>query len=259
MLRVALFPCDETGCGRYRMRYPAAAAESESIRPVFPPGSRRVLEQIAEGRIEVDVAVFQRPAHRAISEYIPWIQRRGVAVVVEIDDDFAASHPQGGIFREMHPTNRERNWHHIRRAVALADLVTVATPALAARYGGAKARVLPNFVPAELLDVQAERDGRTLGWAAAPETHIGDLAVTRGGVADAIEKTGARFLHVGPPDGSVQRAARRRYLAARGLSVQPLEKRPEGARVRRARRSVRRFASTGVRAACARGPLPDRA
>lgn len=206
MLRVALFPADETGCGMFRMRWPAAAvAAAAGDVEVHFSQLRREGMQVVGMPAGADVAVFQRPLHALVPALIPKLRTRGVAVVVELDDDFGALHPQCRTFRDFHPAvNPVRNWHHLKQACKLADLVTVTTPALAARYGGSKARVLPNCVPASMLTVRADRDGRTVGWGGATQTHIGDLTVTNGGVAQAIADTGARFLSVGPSDG-VQR------------------------------------------------------
>lgn len=204
MLRVALFPSDQTGCGVYRMVLPAkAAVASGQVAAVFPetlPIRRRTRDfgrlEVTDANVDADVVVLQRPSHRSVVDAIPHLQRRGIAVVVDLDDDLAAPHPQAPIFAELHPSNDENNWHHLKRACGLADVVTVTTPALARRYGH-RAIVLPNCVPIALLDITADRDGRTVGWGGNTWTHVNDLAATRGGVAQALNDTGARFLLVG--------------------------------------------------------------
>lgn len=187
------------------MVYPAQAAGPDveaTILKMMPLWRRRRDWTIRDVRdsLQADVVVLQRPLHHETLQVIPMIQKKGIAVVVELDDDFAALHPHHSMFDSVHPRNPEVNWHHLKRACRLADLVTVTTPALAARYGGAKARVLPNRVPASLLDVTADRDGRTVGWGGSAHTHVRDLTATRGGVAQALDGTDARFLTVGPPD-----------------------------------------------------------
>lgn len=199
-LRVALFPADQGGCGMYRMRLPAAASGIDTVFPdtLTVRRSTRDWSHIIGATVDADIAVIQRPMRAAIVDAIPHLQRAGVAVVIELDDDFGRLHAQHPAFQLTHPTSSpDLNWRHLQRACRLADLVTVSTPALAQRYRP-DALVLPNCVPERLLTIRAERDGRTVGWGGATVVHPGDLDVTRGGVAQAVADTGARFLNIGP-------------------------------------------------------------
>jgi glycosyltransferase involved in cell wall biosynthesis len=153
--------------------------------------------------IDCDVLVMQRPLHSWMAQAIPHYQRRGVAVVVENDDDFHALDPDNLAYARTHPrANPKHNWQHLMRACGLADLVTVTTPALARRYGAhGRVRVVPNFVEDWLLELGHCGDGQTVGWGGVIEYHPGDLRVTRGGVAAALEEAaGARFLVIGTGD-----------------------------------------------------------
>jgi glycosyltransferase involved in cell wall biosynthesis len=79
-------------------------------------------------------------------------------------------------------------------------LVTVTTPALAARYAPhGRVAVLPNYFPESWLDVEADRSGGIVGWTGTVGTHHDDLPVTRGGVAQAVRETGAKFRVIGNP------------------------------------------------------------
>jgi len=207
-MKVALFPADQTACGHYRMIWPATvAAASGELEVEF--GDRipirrtaRSPSRVVDARVDADVVVLQRPLDTRVVEAIPHLQRHGSAVVVEVDDDFTRLHVKHPMFRGLHPQQSHAvNWRHLLRACALADAVTVTTPALADRYAGGKGWVLPNLVPAQLLEVHAEGDGRTVGWGGFTATHVDDLTVTRGGVARALEETGARFAVVGSGDG----------------------------------------------------------
>lgn len=216
MPRVALFPSDQTGCGVYRMVLPAkAAVASGGITAIFPETLHirrrtRNLREITDANIDADVVVLQRPSHHSAVDAIPHLQRRGIAVVVDLDDDLTAAHPQSPAFAELHPSNQDNNWHHLKRACRLADLVTVTTPALARRHGFGHSYVLPNCVPIALFDITADRDGRTVGWGGNTWTHVNDLAATRGGVAQALDDAGARFLLVGrEPEVAQQQLALR--------------------------------------------------
>lgn len=145
-----------------------------------------------------DVMVFQRVGHPAAVESIPKIQATGTAVVVDMDDDMTCLDPAHPSFYEFHP--RYGRWSHrtMAKACALADLVTVTSPALARRYAAhGRVAVLPNCVPEKLLDMPRSSDGRTVGCTTNPINHPGDLEVMRAGLSMALEQTGARLEHLG--------------------------------------------------------------
>lgn len=239
---VTVIPADHGGCGWYRLRHPVAALHHQghdevTLRDTYP----RALYQdtflgtrLVEVDCDTDVIVFQRPLHQDVVDAIPALQRQGIAVVVEIDDDFEhlpKGHParrgtghhlrfqpddpgRGVLPRKLEtraatldvvePPNHRR-W--LREACRRADLVTVSTPALADVYGGhGRVAVLPNLVPDTYLDVQAEgHDGAVrVGWTGSTHTHVGDLDVTGGAVADAIDDSHAALWIVGTGEGVEQ-------------------------------------------------------
>lgn len=207
-MRVKLFPADDMGCGHYRMYYPGRVLDITSELDVsfskhVPMRLSRDHRVIGVEPIEADVVVLQRPLLRLLSEVIPHLQRRGITVVVDIDDDFSSLHPNHPVRVNTHPKNNpESNWHHLKRACALADLVTVTTPALAERYGArGNAIVLPNCIPASMLALERATDERTVGWSGFAAMHVGDLESTLGGVGDAVRESGAQFWVVGSGDG----------------------------------------------------------
>lgn len=204
MVKVTLLPADQGGCGHYRMYYPAWQLENE-FEIEFADGlpinrtRERVPRVVSVGRMDTDVLVLQRPLQQVLAESIPFFQRKGITVIVDIDDDFTCLHPSHWarmVYEpRLSPTN---NWNHLKRACGYADLVTCSTPALAQRHGGrGHAVVLPNCVPERLLETERNHDGRTVGWTGYTTFHPRDLTVTRGGVAAAIRETGARMLVVG--------------------------------------------------------------
>ena len=154
--------------------------------------------------VHADVVVFQRPVEEeAVRVVIPQLQATGHAIVVEIDDDLERLDPRHPAHRALNPVRSpQANWRLLREACRQADLVTVSSHALAARYAPhGRVAVLPNSVPERLLTMPRSSDGQTVGWRGWTVTHPGDLAVTRGGVQAAIEQTGGRFLHIGSPEG----------------------------------------------------------
>jgi glycosyltransferase involved in cell wall biosynthesis len=160
----------------------------------------RIVERMV-APVDADVVVFQRPPHRDTISFIEQYQRMGVAVVVDVDDDLRAVHPQNAAYPLhaglVHPDVHAK---FTARCCALADLVTVSTPALAERYGAhGRVAVLPNAVPAAILDYPSLSDGHTIGWAGRVATHPGDLEVTRGGVGEALDDW--RFEVIGEAAG----------------------------------------------------------
>jgi glycosyltransferase involved in cell wall biosynthesis len=213
-VRVRVHPSDEGGTGFYRMREPARVVRelghSVEARKDVP-----TKDKVERGRVvamraivdDLDVCVFQRTVNPDVVALIPSIQAQGVAVVVDMDDDEWALPSQYRGLGERYIDGRlslDPNTPQARRNMAkgcaLADLVTVTSEALAARYGAhGRVAILPNTVPARILDLPRFSDGRTVGWFGTQASHLGDLEVTHGGVGEALDRCDARFLHTGEP------------------------------------------------------------
>lgn len=213
-MRVWVYPLDSWGCGHYRMYWPACAVaelDLPDVRPVpVTPDRRRVAIHFdPSGRVardefpaeEGDVVLFQRPTGSWMPGLVDALQARGVAVVVDMDDDLSALHPSNAAFVNMHPRSTSpHSWHTAAETCRRAALVTVTTPALADRYGAhGRVRVLPNVVPAEYLDVD-HVDSADIGWAGVVHTHPDDLQQVGGAVARLVTR-GATFRTVGDPTG----------------------------------------------------------
>lgn len=209
-MRVLLCPCDHKGCGRYRIGLPASALQhSESSLEIFLSEGLPVKLDVSTGRAlgladgfsGWDVVVVQRPLAEWQVEALRDCRRMGIRTVVEVDDDFEALHPLAPAWVSTHPrvsTEWNRKWLQV--ACREADLVTVTTPALAARYAPhGRVAIIQNYVPAAWLSIKHSTSPSELivGWTGTVGTHQGDLPVTRGGVATAIRETDARFRVVG--------------------------------------------------------------
>lgn len=181
-----------------------------------------------------DVAVFQRPQKSVSLDLIRALQKRGVAVVVEVDDDFTCIDWMNAAYCQVHPrwfrrgeleklkdkgvpfrVKQERQmpngmyyWtedvrscfdaSNIVEACRIADLVTVSTPALAKRYGGhGRVRVLPNYIPKRYLTLRHQSEYLRLGWPGSTQTHGGDLEVAGTAVRDVVDQTGITFIAMG--------------------------------------------------------------
>ena len=200
-MNVLLLPADAHGCGYYRMRLPGHFAESDTT---INDG----LRVDATGKVNVgedtDVVVFQRTLQSRMPDFIRSLQRQGIACVVELDDDMAALDAQHANFREVHPRySPDANWQHLKACCALADLVTVTTPALAERYAGhGRYAVLPNYVEDALLAYEPERKWG-IGWSGYVPTHPNDPQVMGAAAAD-LERQGHQWRVIGDGVGAAE-------------------------------------------------------
>lgn len=188
-MNVLLLPGDQFGCGYYRMRLPqrySGVACDVETRLKFVHDGQKVLSPGVEG---ADVVVFQRPMDWRMPALIAALQRKGVAVVVELDDDLASLDPHHISFRAMHPTtNPLGNWQILKRCCRLADIVTVSTVSLAERYAApGKAIVIENFIEERLLSWVPE-PSLDFGWTGIVPSHPHDLQVLGTSVRDLIEE-----------------------------------------------------------------------
>lgn len=203
-MRVQVHPCDDGGCGWYRLRHPARVLvdAGHDVEVTDRIDAVHLAGRPLRALVDADVVVLQRPLAREIVEAIPLLQRVGVAVVVEVDDDFHAL-PKGHGARRATSVgaNPDYNRRWLRLACEQADLVTVTTPALAERYGGhGRVRVLPNLVPAWYLEVPSRApraESPTVGWTGSVRTHVGDLDELGGVLPGVLAETGARFVSWG--------------------------------------------------------------
>jgi glycosyltransferase involved in cell wall biosynthesis len=160
-----------------------------TIHKVFVPGG-------------VNVLVFQQPRRFGTSEVIAWLRakRPDVAVVVDLDDTI----PVGD---------------YTKRCVALADVLTTSTQALADEYSFDTNRtfVIRSAVPASALELPSNplsrrssrselSKDRMVGWTGNPITSAADLAVTKGALASVVgaDRTDGRrvtFRSIGPIEG----------------------------------------------------------
>lgn len=206
-MRILVLPADKGGCGHYRMIWPAEALASHDVtlshdhtfQAFWQPSviGPHQMVGLAEP-VDADVVVMQRPLHRHKYQLISVLQAQGIAVVVEVDDDFHSIHPLNVAWKgtsPLHDPESNRDW--LMKSCQQADLVTVTTPALAERYGAhGRVRVLPNYVPEHYLAVEKpEHDGVIVGWSGSVATHPKDLDVTQGAVAEVVD--GHSFFVVG--------------------------------------------------------------
>lgn len=149
---------------------------------------------------DADVMVFQRVTMGQLAQAIPLIRAKGIAVVVDMDDDLTCIDPRNIAWTAMHPRagvgRAGHSWHHATQACRDATLVTVSTPALLKTYAPhGRGVVVDNCVPARYLDVP-HTDSDVIGWAGSTHSHPGDLPTVGSSVARLV-RDGHRWLTVG--------------------------------------------------------------
>jgi glycosyltransferase involved in cell wall biosynthesis len=177
-----------------------------------------------------DVLVLQRPLNRLLVDAIPHLQHAGIAVVVELDDDFRNIHPRNASWAPVQPSRSpHHSWKQLVRACDAADWVTVTTPALAELYAPhGRVSIIPNAVPEAWLtfarDVDDDRGPLPwVGWSGGLNTHPEDLPVMGPSVAQLVNAGVCEFAVVGTGQG-VARQLGIRKLKASGWA--PLDEYP---------------------------------
>lgn len=154
---------------------------------------------------DADVMVFQRITNTFMAQAIPYIQAKGIAVVVDFDDDLSRVHQANPAFKALQASNLQRgisdhSWKVAEGAADLATLVTVSTPALLKRYARrTPGVVIHNVVPDEFFNVK-HHDSDEIGWGAQLSTHSNDAPML-GNSIDRLQRDGARFATIGDTTG----------------------------------------------------------
>lgn len=197
----------EDSSGHYRLKSPSEALHNEDVHvDIFTrnmPAFRSKVTGVFSLPPEYDLLILQRPMSDMLPTLIDHVQAQGVAVIVEVDDDFHTVQASNIAFLQHHPKiNPKANFHHFRECVKRADLVTVSTDALAKRYGQhGRVAVLRNYIPSDWLTIPRNGDGHTIGWAGTTVNHPTDLPATRGGVGEALrDHPDWHFVGVGGKD-----------------------------------------------------------
>jgi glycosyltransferase involved in cell wall biosynthesis len=195
-MHVTLVSTTNDACAKFRLLWPERAVRDS-------PGLETVVVEGIPERPETDVIVIQRPLWRKNVDAIARLQELGIAVVVDLDDDFSELHPDHPSHRQL---DADTNARELTRACAAADLVTAPAPQLLERYAPhGRGELIRNYLPEWTIEFAARGDGRTVGWSGVAADHPGDLEDTRGAVAAALRDREARFQVVGPPEGVGER------------------------------------------------------
>lgn len=221
-MKVLSIPSDTGGSGYYRIEQPARAAVEAGVDVHFCEGAEINIEgeRLTSGMLRVyqimhdaDVIVIQRPLPQLHHAVAVAAKRQGMKIVVDIDDDFHNVHKANvAVDATNHKTSPLENLRWLMKTLALADVITVSTPALL-KYarGNAKGVVVRNRLPEKILTLPRRPPCGLIGWTGSVATHPEDLQQARGvldlipgpisivghaqGVAEALDVSGDRVLH----------------------------------------------------------------
>ena len=213
-MKVYVYPADATGCGHFRLIWPAEELKRQGYDvTIMPPDERGAFHaEIKDGRVvkviyprDADVIVLQRVSHKHLAQAVEVIRNDGVAVIMDIDDDLSTIHPNNPAWQILHPRSggtsitQDHSWHHVETAARTSTLTVVSSDALATKYRGVHgARILYNRVPDHYLSIPHE-DSRTIGWCGSAWTHPDDGPEVGPAIARLVND-GESFAFVGPKE-----------------------------------------------------------
>lgn len=210
-MKVICYPADSYACGSYRVIWPAEILRAAGHDVTVVHSKERHIQIVMAGNNvrhvdiadDIDVVIFQRTTDQRLLPVITHLRERGIAVIIDVDDDLSSIHPDNPAWHQLDPHRAIRevklavamgkikpdkaqgfadalsrqythSWNHLGEACKRATLVTVSTPGLISRYGGPdKCHVLYNYVPKSYLDI-AHDDNDVVGWPATLFSHPND-------------------------------------------------------------------------------------
>lgn len=211
-MRVLIFPADNAGCGYYRLMFAAEHLKSLGHDIIIKwPDKDAVFEVYMEGDTptdfvlpekDVDVIVMQRISHELHVKVLPLMRSRGIATVIDMDDNLSAIHRDNVAYWNYHPRNIKTpfSWKHSEQVCREATMVTVSTQSLLSKYAAhGRGMVIDNYIPERYLDVMPmqEDEDPIFGWAGTVQSHPADLQVC-GKAIQTLMDQGHRFRIVGP-------------------------------------------------------------
>lgn len=212
-MRVIIYPADRHGCGHHRLIWPAGMLNAQGMDvTVVRPEDRAVrlhmergTDRVVDVECEHDVVVFQRLTNKWMAQAVPILRAKGIAVVVEVDDDLSAIHPHNPAFAALHPnmqTHNRHSWENLKFAARNATMITVSTGTLAQKYKHhPEVRVLRNYLAPHYFTVERQYDHALLTWPASLHSHPDDPGAVGNAVSRILEETGGTLHVLGHPAG----------------------------------------------------------
>lgn len=211
-MRVMVYPADMAGCGYYRLIYAARHLQSLGHDIVVAGGGEdegflihwvgnKIVDfEFPQG--DFDVLVMQRISHKFHLQALPLIRSRGIATVIDMDDDLSSIHPTHSAYWNYHSKSTSPfSWKNVEQVCRDATYVTVSTHNLMGIYAKhGRGQVIDNYVPEHYLDIIPVKEGPPVfGWGGAVPSHPVDLKVMGTAIPTLVDQ-GHRFRVVGPPD-----------------------------------------------------------
>lgn len=166
-LRLFFAASDNCGCGWYRSKLP-----SKYISNVMPnvtynygfPSKNPILN-------DQDVYFLQRINHDYFIDFIPFVQKHGRKVIVDLDDDLWTIPASNGTSNNY----KSKDLKRIQTILSLADAVTVSTLPLAEKVKqySSNIHVIPNMIE-DIFSEKNHNEIPVVGWAGT-FTHSGDF------------------------------------------------------------------------------------
>jgi hypothetical protein len=217
-MRVLVMPADLGGCGHYRLVFAAEHLRSlgHDVHIQMPGDGQTGFDvyfdddgNVTDFKLpldDVDVLVMQRVSHDLHKEVIPLIRSRGIAVVIDMDDDLSTIHPANAAFwnyrtRSLTPFSAKNAAY----CCNVASLVTVSTRNLMGVYAKhGRGQVIDNYIPERYLYVWAQPgENPRFGWAGTLQSHPTDVQVVGRAVRNLVD-AGHEFRIVGPAEEKIK-------------------------------------------------------
>ena len=220
MKKIHVYPADMEGCGYFRIIWPGkeVAKNRDLDVQIIPPNQREGSfsatmhgDQVVDVHMpgNPDVVVLQRVTHAHLAQCVKVLRQKGVVVIIDIDDNLAAIHPQHPAWSWLHPRKNPDNknvayqlnsWHNIEIACRDASWVTVSSDELLGKYAKhGRGSVLRNYLPEGYLKIERAPDN-VFGWGGSLKSHPDDPQVTGTSIRQ-LEKDGHHFRVIGPVGG----------------------------------------------------------
>jgi glycosyltransferase involved in cell wall biosynthesis len=207
-MKVLVIPADTAGCGYYRLIWAAQCLQDQGhdVEIQWPESGSGLEVHFVGDKIvdcirpkDADVIVMQRVAHIWHTDVIKILRGKGVAVVIDMDDDLTDIHRKNMAWANYHPrSTTPYSWRYAERACAVATLVTLSTKTLLPIYAKhGRGTVIDNYVPQYFLDIDPSPDD-SFGWPGTTLSHPVDLQACGRAVQDLV-RDGYNFRVVGPP------------------------------------------------------------
>jgi glycosyltransferase involved in cell wall biosynthesis len=210
--KVAALRADNSGCAFYRIKEPVRAVSEQypeieitvgtSIDVVGYKNRNTNATTVEHVNTDADLIIIQRPLAQWFTPMIEQAQRQGIAVIVELDDDFENVHQKNLVWSNVQPHfHPMSNYDWLKKSCELADHVTVSTEALRKYAPHDRVSVLPNYIARRNVGIQPlqPRNGQPvrIGWSGTIQTHPTDLQVTKPGINQVLRDTKSELVIVG--------------------------------------------------------------